>query len=155
MTTKELKEQLEKSGSIAFVPKGDSMWPIIKNKSKTVLIKKKEGRLSVLDVGMYERESGNVVLHRVKEVASNGYIFQGDSQLESEKVLEERVFGIFSGYFTKKGFVNADDIKYLNRVKKWIKKRDKNCFKLRLFKLRKRIKAKLKRIFSKKDKDNG
>ena len=152
MTAKELREQIEKSGSIAFVPKGDSMWPIIKNKSKTVLIKKKEGRLCALDVGMYERKSGNVVLHRVVEVLDGGYIFQGDSQTEKEEIAEDKVFGVFSGYFTKKEFINANNQKYVNRVKKWLTKRDKNCLRLKLFKFKKRVKAKLQRIFSKKEK---
>lgn len=153
MTAKELRQQIETSGSIAFVPKGDSMWPIIKNNSKTVLIKKKEGRLCTLDVGMYERKSGKIALHRVKEVLVDGYIFQGDSQTETEKINEESVFGVFAGYFTKKKFVNANNEKYVLRVKKWMGKRDRNCLRLKFFNLKKRVKAKLKRTFRKKEED--
>ncbi len=155
MTAKDLREQLDKSGSIAFVPSGDSMWPIIKNKSKTVLITKKQNRLCVYDVGMFERKNGRVVLHRVKEVLPNGYIFQGDSQMESEEVLEDMVFGVFKGYFTKKSFVGADEEKFIKRVKKWIEKRDNNCLRLKLFKFRKRVKAKLKRMLKIKEEQNG
>ena len=42
-TTIDFKELLLKNGSCAFVPSGDSMWPIIKNRGQSVIITKKTG----------------------------------------------------------------------------------------------------------------
>ncbi len=37
------KTELDKNGAIAFVPSGNSMWPILKNKGQSVIVVKKDG----------------------------------------------------------------------------------------------------------------
>lgn len=142
------KTELEKNNAIAFVPGGNSMWPILKNRGQSVIVERKTQRLKPLDVAFYTRANGTFVLHRVMEVKENGYVMCGDSQLNLEPVLEENVFGVMSAFYDKDKLVSVTDEKYVKRVKKWYGKKTCRKIRLKLFYLRNRI----KRLFSKKDK---
>ena len=56
------------SQHIAFVPKGDSMWPFLKNKKQTVIIDKSYNEIKEYDVVLYSRANGDKILHRVIRV---------------------------------------------------------------------------------------
>lgn len=131
--------QLQKNDEIAFVPRGDSMWPFIKNKGQTVVIEKKTDRLNKFDVGFYASSDGSAVLHRVLEVLKDGYIFCGDSQFNPEFVAEDNVFGVMKGQYKNAKFVENTDKKLLKKVKKWYKCNFIRKVKVRLFYLLKRI----------------
>ena len=142
----EILLQLEKFNVIAFVPKGNSMYPFFKDKGQTVYIEKKTKRLKPYEVGLFIRSDGNIVLHRVIEVLDNGYVFCGDSVFESETVLEDNVIGILSAYEKgrkKVDFSSSDIVK----AEKWYKNKGYRKFKLKCFFFRIRVKNKLKRIF--------
>ena len=118
-STEKLKEQLKKTGVVSFTPTGNSMWPTIKNGSQSVIIEKKTGRLKKYDVALYERMDGSVVLHRVVDLISDGYVFCGDSQTVTVKVKEEDVIGVMTGYYRGKKFIYAEDKKEIKRINKW------------------------------------
>ena len=137
LTAKEYKAQIEKHGEIAFVPRGNSMWPFIKNKAQTVIIQKKTVRLNKFDVGFYSYGE-NAVLHRVVEVLDDGYVFCGDSQFVLQTVKEEDVFGKMTYFYQGDKCVNADDKKVLKKVKKWYKHPLWRKIRIKLFYLFKR-----------------
>lgn len=118
-TTVDFKAQLEKNGSLAFVPSGNSMWPIIKNRGQSVIITKKKERLKKYDVAFYIRDNGAYVLHRVIEVTDSGYVTCGDAQFMREQVGEEQVFGVLAGFYVGKEYIDATNQKYLRKVKRW------------------------------------
>ena len=146
------KTELEKNGAIAFVPGGNSMWPTLKNRGQSVIVVKKEERLNRYDVAFYQRADGTFVLHRVMEVIEGGYIMLGDSQFTTEKVAEGQVFGVMSGFYRGKKFVDVKDKKYLKEIKNYFKRKKLRAFRLKCFYLKIRIKNKLKRTFSRKQK---
>ena len=82
------KTELLKNGAIAFVPSGNSMWPILKNRKQSVIAVKKTEKLRRFDVALYERDNGAFVLHRVMKSTDYGYVICGDSQFSLEKVRE-------------------------------------------------------------------
>lgn len=141
------KTQLNEKGVISFVPAGDSMWPILKHRNQSVVIEKKCGKLSPFDVAFYVRDNGVFVLHRVVEVTENGYIFSGDSQLVTESINEEQVFGKMVGFYKGKKYVDCTTPKYKNKIKKMYANKSLRKFKIKCFYLAKRIKAKISRIF--------
>lgn len=147
MKTADFKTELEKNGVISFVPKGNSMWPFLKNGKQSVLMELKKNRLKKYDVAFYARANGDYVLHRVIEVLPQGYIMQGDSQLSREPVAENDVFGVMKGFYKGKTFVCAEDEKYLKKVDKWFKKSKTRAIKIKVFYLKERVKNKLKKIF--------
>lgn len=142
------KTELEKNGAISFVAEGYSMWPIIKHRGNSVVIETKKDRLNVFDVGFYQRENGEFVLHRVIEVLPDGYLMCGDSQLFTEKVNEVQVFGKLVGFYKNVNYVDCNDEKYIKKVKKWYKNKLFRKIRIKFF----NQKNKLKRIFSRENK---
>lgn len=126
------KDELEKNGAIAFVPKGISMWPILKNKRQSVIVVKKKEKLKKYDVALYTR-GDKFVLHRVIEPTDFGYVMCGDSQFTLERVEENNVFGVMEGFYHKKEYVECKDEKYIKRVQDWYTHKTKRKIKLKLF----------------------
>lgn len=112
------RKQLEKTGVIAFVPGGNSMWPTLKNRKQSVIVKKKEGKLKKWDVALYKRNGGANVLHRVIEPTDYGYIILGDSQFTPEKVAEDQVYGVMVGFYRGKKYIDVTDKAYIDEVHK-------------------------------------
>ena len=133
----EYKAQLEKHGEIAFVPRGNSMWPFIENKAQTVVIKRKTERLNKYDVGFYSCGE-QAVLHRVVEVLDDGYLFCGDSQFVIQKVKEEDVFGKMTCFYQGEKMVDSSDKKWLRKVAKWYKRSLWRKIRIKLFFMLKR-----------------
>ena len=149
-TTKtDYKTEIEKNGVIGFVPGGISMWPILKNRGQSVVVKKKTERLKRFDVAFYQRTNGVFVLHRVMATTDEGYIMCGDSQLFYEVVKEEQVFGVMEGYYSGQNYVECSNPKYLLKVEKWYKRKFIRKFKLKIFYFIQKVKNRLKRIFRK------
>lgn len=99
---------IEKNGILSFTPSGRSMWPIISNHADTVIIEAKQGRLKKYDVAFFERRGVKPVLHRVIKVKPDGYDMCGDSEVWVEKdVPEEAVFGVMTGYYKKKKYIDC------------------------------------------------
>lgn len=141
------KSELIKHGVIGFVPGGNSMWPTLKNRGQSVVVKKKEGRLKRYDVALYVRDNGAFVLHRVMHVTDGGYVICGDSQFVLENVREEQVFGVMEGFYKGKKYVECTDRKYCKQVENWYKRKKLRKIRLKSFFFLQRVKNKLKRIF--------
>lgn len=143
---------LEQNGTLSFVPNGNSMWPFIKNRSQTVIIEKVKSPLKKYDVVFFKRADQSYVLHRIVQVLENEYVVRGDSLDYLEKVNNEQIIGVMTGFYKGKNLVSSSDEKYLKEVKKWYKNTPFTRFRIKCFNLSLRIKAKLKKIFSKKEK---
>ncbi len=143
------KSQIEKNNVIAFVPGGNSMWPILKNRKQSVIVQKKQEKLKKFDVGFYQRDNGAFVLHRVMQVTDDGYIMCGDSQLVFEKVKEENVFGVLTGFYDGDDYVEVTDEKYIEKVNAFYKHKTLRRIRLKVFHFRQRVKNRLKKIFLK------
>lgn len=147
------KKELEKNNIIAFVPKGNSMWPTLKNKKQSVVVKAKTERLKKFDVALYVRGQNMFVLHRVMEVLPDGYIICGDSQFDLEKVLEDQIFGVMIGFYRGKKYIDCQDKKYVKKIEKWYKRKLYRKIRIKLFYFVIIIKSKIKRIFKGKQKN--
>ena len=139
------KTLLEERGEISFVPSGNSMWPILKDRSQTVVVKKKTARLKEFDVAFFEKD-GVFVLHRVLSVTDNGYITCGDSQLKSESITEDAVLGVLTGFYKGDRFIDVNDKTYAKKVRKWYKRGNLRKFRIKCFYFLLRVKNKFKKI---------
>ncbi len=147
----DFRSQLEKFNTIAFSPKGNSMYPFIKNKSQTVFITRKEGRLSPFDIALYTRQNGTYVLHRVLELKEDGYVFCGDSQFYFEEIKEDKVIGVLTAYQKGKNTISFKD-EDRQKARRWYKKKGWRKVRLAIYFFFVKIKAKIRKIFSKKEK---
>ncbi len=154
LTRSDYKKELEANNAIAFVPSGNSMWPILKNKGQSVVVYKKTERLKRYDVALYERANGVFVLHRVIEPILGGYVICGDSQFTLEKVKEEQVFGVMAGFYHGTKYIRCTDERYKKKVEKWYKHAKRRKLRLRFFYFRVRVKGFIGRVFRKTTKKN-
>ena len=150
MNNNDYIKALTEKGVLAFVPNGNSMWPTLKNGKHSVIIQPKTQRLTKYQVAFFTRADGSFVLHRVIDLTEDGYLVCGDSQLQPEKVLEERVVGVMTGYYLGDKFVDANSPKHLLKIERFYKRARTRKFRIKNFNFRLRLKNKLKRIFKKK-----
>lgn len=143
------KTEIDKNGVIGFVPGGNSMWPTLKNRGQSVVVKKKVEKLKRYDVAFYQRTNGAFVLHRVMMPTEDGYVMCGDSQFVYEVVKENQVFGVMEGFYSGRKYIECTDKKYCKKVERWFKHRRFRKFVLKTFYFWQRVKNKLKRIFQK------
>lgn len=148
------KTALETHGFLAFVPRGNSMWPTLKNGKQSVVLLPKKGRLKRMDVAMYKRDDGTFVLHRVIEVKDDGYVFCGDSMSVSLKefVREEQVFGVMTGYYRNRRYITAEDESFTRRGERLYGNETRRILKVKAAGFLYRVKSKIKRIFGVKNK---
>lgn len=146
METLNYKTEIEKNGVITFVPTGNSMLPFIKNHKYTVIAVKKTERLKPLDVALYT-VGDKYVLHRVLAVKEGYYIICGDNRPEYEKVNEDDVFGVITGYYKGKKYVDCNDPAYIKKIKKWYKNEKTRKRKIKRIYRNISIKHKFKRLF--------
>jgi len=147
------KAKLNENKKLAFVHSGNSMWPTLKNKGQSVVVKAKEERLEKYDVALYVRGQNTFVLHRVLEVLDSGYMMCGDSQFTLERVTEDQIFGKMIGFYRGKKYIDCNDEKYKKQVENLYKRKKLRRFRVKFFFLRKSVINKLKRIFGGKKKN--
>lgn len=83
---------LARDGVWVSTTAGVSMWPMLRDRRDTIVVRPFEGRLRPFDVALYRRGDA-YILHRVIEVVDGGYRILGDNCLEVEDVPEEAVLG--------------------------------------------------------------
>ena len=98
-----IKEKLDQGGTVTFTPRGSSMEPMLRSGEDVVVLSKPKGRLSFLDVALYQRDDGTYVMHRVIDFGSDGsYIFCGDNQFHNERgIRDDNIIGVMTSFFRK------------------------------------------------------
>ena len=140
---KTIEEALEENGKHFQTTVGDSMEPMLKNRSSIVEIVKPTRELKKGDLPLYKRPSGQYVLHRIHKVKKDHYLTCGDNRHLREKVPKEWVIGVMSGYYKDGVYIPEGDPKYRRYV----------CFVCNFFFIRAILiytKQKLKTLFKKK-----
>lgn len=117
-----LKDELLRSGNVMFTNKGVSMRPLLRE-GRDVMIIEKRTPDTALSPGMavlFERFSGDLVLHRIYRKKGNGFLILGDNCINPEYVEDERIIGILTGVVRDgKKMVNVTDKGYQRYVKLW------------------------------------
>ena len=119
MDSRTYEDELARTGTVAFPVKGVSMRPLIAAGRDAVLVSAKTGRLKRFDVGLFKRDGGDYVLHRVLEVLPDGDSFCGDSQTFCEHVREDQVLGVMTGLVRKGRPVDLAGGAYRRYVALW------------------------------------
>ena len=110
-----LKEQIDAGKTVSFVPRGNSMKPMLDNGTDMIMLKKPEGKLKYLDVALYyRRETDSYAVHRVVGFEKDGsYIMLGDNNIQKEhNILHEDVIGIVTAYYHKGKMRSTDSLPY-------------------------------------------
>lgn len=111
---------LRETGHYLSVPKGKSMWPMIKSKQDVVDIVPVSHTLKKYDLALYYRPSENrCVLHRILAVEDGSYIFYGDNCWEREVVPFEYVMGVAVQFCKNGKWISVKNRKYQLYVHLW------------------------------------
>ena len=87
-----IEDVLEEQKFFAGSTCGVSMYPMLRHRRDTIVIKPVEGRLSKFDVPLY-KDNGRYVLHRVIKVLPDAYIIRGDNLISKEYVTDDKIIG--------------------------------------------------------------
>ena len=141
------EELLNTNGFIISGFKGTSMTPLLRADRDKVYIEKVADRLKKGDIALYKRKSGEYVLHRVFKVNEISYDFWGDNQFVIERgVLDLQILGVAKGYYKGEKYIDfKKSFKYKLYKLFWCS----SIFLRKFFNLFRRLKGKIKKIFSK------
>ena len=89
-----LEDQVFYAGSTC----GVSMYPMLRHRRDTIVIKPVEGRLKKYDVSLY-KDNERYVLHRVIKVLPDAYIIRGDNCINKEYVTDDMVIGKLEEFY--------------------------------------------------------
>ena len=115
-----IEEIIKEKGVYVGTTAGYSMYPMLKDRRDTIVVRPKTERLKRLDVALYVSE-GRYVLHRVLDTVEDGYIIRGDNCYADEYVKEEDVFGVLTEFYRKNKHYLCTDKKYLRYAEKCVR----------------------------------
>lgn len=116
-----LTMQMETGGVARLVVTGDSMYPTFRNRKDVVYLSSDTGSLKKKDLILYQRDSGQYVLHRIVSRPKNGaFICCGDNQWEKEPITARQVVAVVIGFRRKGKEQTPDTFGYRAWVNLWV-----------------------------------
>lgn len=134
---------LKDKGVFVSTTVGVSMYPMLRNRNDTIVIKPVTERLKKYDVPLYKRGDA-YVLHRIIKVTPDGYVICGDNCMNKEyHVTDGDIIGVLSGFFRGNKEVDMSGLSYKAYCRIWV-----SCYPLRFVikKCRLIMKRMIKRI---------
>lgn len=109
---KKIEEVLQSEGILVSTTVGVSMYPMLRNRKDTIVVKPCEGRLKKYDVALY-KSGGSYVLHRVLEVRSDSYVIRGDNCDRKEYgITDSQILGVLTSFYRGDKLVDMNGWKY-------------------------------------------
>jgi|GEM_PF-3196269 len=94
-----IADALKKSGVISINPKGQSMFPYIRE-TDTVIIKRRDGAIKKYDCVLFFEKENVYVLHRYLKSKDGFFLTMGDNNLFMDRpVREEEIVGVLDGFY--------------------------------------------------------
>ena len=111
---------LKDKGVFISTTVGVSMYPMLRNREDTIVIKPVTGRLKKYDVPLYKR-GDDYVLHRIVKVTSEGAVICGDNCLNKEcDITDKDIIGVLRGVFRGEKEVNMSGFVYKTYCRVWV-----------------------------------
>lgn len=116
---RQIEDVLKEEGVFVSTTVGVSMFPMLRNRRDTIIVKPYEGRLKKYDVPLYKRGS-NYILHRIIEVLPDSYVILGDNCIQKEYgITDEQILGVLTGFYRGSKQINMDGVGYKLYVCVW------------------------------------
>lgn len=126
-----MREKLDSGGTVTFTPRGNSMYPMLRDGEDTVVLAKPKGRLHLFDLPLYVRRDGSYVMHRVVNFDPDGsYVMCGDNQFFKEHgVKEEDIIAVVTAFYRKGKPYTTKSLSYRLYLNVWYYTRFfRHCF---------------------------
>lgn len=105
-------QALEKYKKIVQPINGISMLPMLDEEKDAVELVAINGHLEKYDLVLFQRENGQLVLHRIIAVKKNYCLICGDNSIAVEKVPMDRILALASGFYKDGKYVSCQDEAY-------------------------------------------
>lgn len=118
-----LKEMIEQNMDVSIVISGNSMSPFLVNQRDVIYLSKINRKLKKGDLVLYQRSSGQYVVHRIVKVKKSGYYLAGDNQIAIEgPILDKQIFGLVTKVKRKGKWIEAGNFwwKFFEHVWIWV-----------------------------------
>lgn len=109
---------LQKHGFYCATVHGYSMYPLLFDHQDSVYIKKAEN-FKKYDVVLFQRKSGQLVLHRIVGFEDDFLLICGDNEFKIEKVKKEQVLGKMTEFSRKNKEYTVDNLWYKMYSRVW------------------------------------
>lgn len=106
------EEQLNAGKTVTSFTVGDSMEPLLYDRSTHVFLRKAEGKLRRNDIPLYRRPTGEYVLHRIIHVGKDCYYIRGDNRYGLERVPKDWILGVVTQIFRKGKYISVTSFGY-------------------------------------------
>ncbi len=115
------KDIINDGGCVPLIVTGNSMLPFLANGRDTVWLSAcKNEDLKKGKILLFERDNGNLVLHRVKRLLSQDKLeMNGDAQYWCETIKKEQVIAAVSHIEKNGKKISCNSIMYIIRVRLW------------------------------------
>lgn len=114
-----IEDALASEGVYVGTTAGVSMWPMLRNRRDTIVVKVPEGCLQRFDVPLYRRGDA-YVLHRIVEVLPDSYVILGDNCLVKERgITDAQIIGVLAGFYRGSKKMDMNSAGYRAYVRIW------------------------------------
>ena len=113
-----IQQCLENHGFYMASVKGDSMMPMLRQGKDVVKICPAKGMLKKNDLPLYQRPTGEYVLHRIIGVKKGYYITCGDNRFLKEKVPFDWIVGVMDSFIRDGKEIPSTDEKYQHYIRR-------------------------------------
>lgn len=115
-----IEEVLKEKGVYVSTTVGVSMYPMLRNRRDTIIIRPYEGRLRKYDVPLYKRGE-DYVLHRIVKVLPDSYIICGDNCLHKEYgITDGQILGVLTEFYRDGTHIDMSGAGYRLYVRFWV-----------------------------------
>lgn len=95
-----IEEVIANFGQYVSTSAGHSMFPMLRSRRDTIVVRACDRDLEKYEVALYRRElDGAYVLHRVIGFMPDGYIIRGDNCVNKEYVKKSQVIGVLTEFY--------------------------------------------------------
>ncbi len=115
-----IEEALRQKGVYVSTTAGVSMYPMLRHRRDTIIIKPVTKKLKRYDVPLYRR-GDDYVLHRIIGEDENGYIICGDNCIQKEYgIKDSQIIGVLSGFYRANKPIDMDGFGYRIYSRIWV-----------------------------------
>lgn len=111
-----IEDVIKEQGFFAGTTVGISMYPMLRNRRDTIVLKPKTSRLKKYDVPLY-KVGDKYVLHRVIKVMPDGYIIRGDNLINKERVSDNEILGVLAEFYRNPKNISDSNARTLENAK--------------------------------------
>lgn len=109
---KQIEDVLQKTGIFVSTTSGVSMYPMLRDRKDTIVVKTYEGRLKKFDVPLYKSGS-RYILHRIIKVTPDGYVIRGDNCDRKEyHVKDDDILGVLTEFYRGEKKIDMNGMGY-------------------------------------------